>query len=201
MPDKSDEILLAIATLKSEMKEQIAAVAKRIQDTVSAAVSTSPGREPSQPTPAPSVQQVVLARDLKQYCADTAHELEAMLAQAKEKNQDVPATQRLISRLREHATSTAEDLAGKGALYLRTEIERLQTTVNLVKRSVTGPKSTTAAIPFPNPEGQEPETHIARKTGPASANKRVTLHASEQTRPSSSAGKDKRALAASAKAS
>jgi hypothetical protein len=200
MVDKSDEILSAIAGLRNEVSEQIAGAVRTLQQTISAKLTDkSPA---SIPTPVPAANNKVLARQLKQYATDALVQLGSVLEQAKQKGQDVVAVQKLISRVGKHENSSEDDLASGGSLFLRTEIEKLQTTMSVVKTSIaSAAKTATTAIPFPPSTRRSPSETTAAKKSSEPAVKRTTVPSTEQQRSNPATVKEKRAMAASAKAS
>lgn len=192
MPDKSDEILLAIASLKDELK-QISAGVRNLRDTVSTA--------PPGPTGTGSVEEgLLLAQTLKQYCVFALPQLERLTEPAQQNGQAV-AVKRLISRVSQHANSKPDDLAGKGGLFLRTELEKLETAINLVKaRAASVPKPATTPIPFSPLTQQLPsQSSPAKGAQGATINRKTNVPAAEHR--SNSVGKEKRAAAAGARAS
>ncbi len=206
MTDKNDEIVSAINALKSEITEQISAAVRTLQQSIREAQTQGFSKGPSNTTTALTAQDAALARELQKYCAETRGQLDPILEQAKQSGQDVVSVQKLMLRMEDHAKTSESDLAAKGGYFLRTESEKLHTTVNILKTHPGPPvKSTTVAIPFKpvvvgtrnaTPATEEPKVGAAqpkRKNHPAASH--------ETAAETTSSGKERRSLAAGAKAS
>jgi hypothetical protein len=212
MTDKNEEIVAAInalkleiSTVQSALTQQIAAAVKTIRETVLA----GPGRGTASPVqntlPAVSAEETALAQQLKQYCNDTLPQLDRVLEDAKRKGQNLPVVRTVVARISEYLQTADGDLAGKGSFFLRTEIEKLQTTVNTLKMKLgSGAKSTTPTIPFLSATERArktPDTIQQKKSAPAPHGRKVSLSASGHPAAETASLPKGRVVAAGAKAS